>query len=101
MEQHDTAVAAEGFRQAQAANKRPFTQAHCDPWLEKFMANAREAFGIPVQKSTMSGLIQELEQLGYFGYAHFLAQHVKCGETVRTRRNMPKDAPFCRQRRAP
>lgn len=44
----DNSVAAEGFRQAQAANVHTFSQEQRDLWLKQFLAHARKAFGLPV-----------------------------------------------------
>lgn len=74
----DTSVAEEGFRQIQAANEQPFSQEQHDAWLEQFLANARKAFGLPVsRKTSMVALAQELEKLGYFGFAHYLDLRAK------------------------
>ena len=82
MKQHasefDTSVAEEGFRQIQAANEQPFSQEQHDAWLGQFLANARKAFGLPVsRKTSMAAFAQELEQLGYFGFAHYLTTHAR------------------------
>lgn len=81
MKQHafefDNAVAAEGFRQIQAANEQPFSRELHDAWLEQFLANARKAFGLRVRNTGIAALAQELEQLGYFGFAHYLDLRAK------------------------
>ncbi len=81
MKQHafefDTSVAAEGFRQIQAANEQPFSQEQHDAWLEQFLANARKAFGLRVRNTGIAALAQELEQLGYFGFAYYLDLRAK------------------------
>jgi hypothetical protein len=82
MKQHasefDTSVAEEGFRQVQAANEQPFSQEQHDAWLEQFLANARQAFGLSVsRKTSIVALAQELEKLGYFGFAHYLDLRAK------------------------
>jgi hypothetical protein len=85
MNQHafefDTSIAAEGFRQIQTANELPFSQEQHDAWLKQFLVNARKVFGLPAQpKSAMSEFAQELEQLGYFGFAHYIRAHATCSE---------------------
>ncbi|HMK15264.1 MAG TPA: hypothetical protein VK460_09685 [Burkholderiales bacterium] len=85
MNQHafefDTSVAAEGFRQVQIANEHPFSQEQHEAWLKQFLSNARKVFGLPDQpKSAISEFAQELEQLGYFGFAHYIRAHATCGE---------------------
>ena len=83
MKQHafefDTSVAAEGFRQIQIANEHPFSQEQHDAWIEQFLAHARKVFGLPAQpKSVIGELAQQLEQLGYFGFAHYVRSHAMC-----------------------
>ena len=83
MKQHafelDTSVAVEGFRQIQTANEHSFSQEQRDAWLEQFLAHARKVFGLPAQpKSAISEFAQELEQLGYFGFAHYIRTHAIC-----------------------
>lgn len=80
MKQHafefDTSVAAEGFRQIQSANEHPFSQEHHNAWLKQFLAHARKVFGLPAQsKSAINEFAQELEELGYFGFAHYVRTH--------------------------
>ena len=80
MEQHafefDTSIAAEGFRQIQTANEHPFSQEQHDAWLKQFLSHATKVFGLPVQpKSAIGEFAQELEQLGYFGFAHYVRAH--------------------------
>jgi len=80
MKQHasefDTSVAAEGFRQIQIANEQPFSQEQHDAWLKQFLSHARKVFGLPAQpKSAISEFAQELEQRGYFGFAHYIRVH--------------------------
>ena len=80
MQQHafefDTSVAAEGFRQLQTANEHPFSQEQHDAWLKQFLVHARKVFGLPAEpKSAISEFAQELEQLGYFGFAHYIRAH--------------------------
>jgi hypothetical protein len=83
MKQHafefDTSVAAEGFRQLQIANEHPFSQEQHDAWIEQFLAHARKVFGLPaLPKSVIGEFAQELDQLGYFGYAHYVRSHAMC-----------------------
>ena len=83
MEQHafefDTSVATEGFRQIQTANEHSFSQEQRDAWLKQFLAHARKVFGLPAQpKSAIGGFAQELERLGYFGFAHYIRTHAFC-----------------------
>ena len=83
MKQHafefDASVAAEGFRQIQTANEHSFSQEQRDAWLKQFMAHARKVFGLPAQpKSALDGFAQELERLGYFGFAHYVRTHAMC-----------------------
>ena len=85
MNQHatefDPSVAAEGFRQLQTANEHPFSQEQHDAWLKQFLAHARTVFGLPAEpKSAISKVAQELEQLGYFGFAHYIRAHATCSE---------------------
>ena len=83
MKQHafefDTSVAAEGFRQIQTANEHSFSQEQHDAWLKQFLSHARMVFGLPAQpKSAIGGFAQELERLGYFGFAHYVRTHARC-----------------------
>jgi hypothetical protein len=85
MNQHafefDTSVAVEGFRQIQTANELPFSQEQHDAWLKQFLTHARKVFGLPDEpKSAISEFAQELEQLGYFGFAHYIRAHATCSE---------------------
>ena len=85
MKQHafefDPSVAAEGLRQLQTANEHPFSQEQHDAWLKQFLAHAKKVFGLPAQpKSAISEFAQELEQLGYFGFAHYIRAHATCSE---------------------
>jgi hypothetical protein len=95
MKQHafdfDTSVAAEGFRQIQIANEHSFSQEQNDAWVEQFLAHARKVFGLPAQpKSATGGFAQELEQLGYFGFAHYLRARAICNPDCRLlRKNQP------------
>jgi hypothetical protein len=95
MKQHasefDTSVAAEGFRQIQMANEHSFNREPHDAWLEQFLANARKAFGLPIsRKTSMVALAQELEQLGYFGFAHYIHDRAMCKPECRLlRENQP------------
>ena len=68
----DTSVAAEGFRQMQTANEHSFSQEQHDAWIAQFLANARKAFGLPFRQTKVANLAQELEQRGYFGFAHYI-----------------------------
>ncbi|HYA19462.1 MAG TPA: hypothetical protein VEG25_02295 [Burkholderiales bacterium] len=75
----DTSVAAEGFRQAQMANEYRLSQLHRDAWLKQFLCRARKVFGLPVQqKYPASEFARELEQLGYFGFAHYVRNYSIC-----------------------
>ena len=92
MKQHafefDTSVAAEGFRQIQTANEHSFSQEQHDAWLKQFLAHARKVFGLPAQpKSAIGGFAQELEELGYFGFAHYIRTHAMCKPECRLLRN--------------
>ena len=83
MQQHeyefDISVAAEGFRQAQTANEYRFSQERHDARLKHFLPRARKVFGLPDQeKNSISEFAQKLEQLGYFGFAHYLRAHPMC-----------------------
>jgi hypothetical protein len=72
----DNSVAAEGFRQAQTVNEHPFSHEQHDAWLAQFMSHARKVFGLPAQpKNPISDFAQHLEQLGYFGFAHYVRTH--------------------------
>ncbi|MGH8744060.1 MAG: hypothetical protein ACREUY_07260, partial [Burkholderiales bacterium] len=86
----DTSVAAEGFRQIQAANEPPFSQERHDPWLEQFLANARKAFGLPIRTTGMATLAQELEQRGFFGFAHYLDLRAKHNHSHATCKTGPR-----------
>ena len=95
MKQHafefDTSVAAEGFRQIQSANEHPFSHEQHDAWLKQFLSHARKVFGLPARpKSAISEFAQELEQLGYFGFAHYVRTHAMCKPECRLlRENQP------------
>jgi hypothetical protein len=95
MNQHafefDTSVAAEGFRQIQSANEHPFSQEQHDAWLKQFLSHARRVFGLPARpKSAISEFAQELEQLGYFGFAHYIRDRAMCKPECRLlRENQP------------
>jgi len=95
MKQHafefDTSVAAEGFRQIQSAKEHPFSQEQHDAWLKQFLSHARKVFGLPARpKSAISEFAQELEQLGYFGFAHYVRTHAMCKPECRLlRENQP------------
>ncbi|MGH8751035.1 MAG: hypothetical protein ACREUV_04950 [Burkholderiales bacterium] len=80
MEQHafefDTSIAAEGHRQALAANEHQFTQAQYDAWLEQFLAKAGQVFGLAAAtENSPAKLAREFERRGYFGFAHYLQRH--------------------------
>ena len=88
MKQHafesDTSVAVEGFRQIQTANEHSFSQEQRDAWLKQFLAHARKVFSLPdLPKSAISEFAQELEQLGYFGFAHYIRTHAMCNPDCR------------------
>jgi len=68
----DRSVAVEGFRQVQMANEHLVGRPQQDVWLEQFLANARKAFGLRCKQNEAVKLARELEQQGYFGFAHYL-----------------------------